>query len=93
MRKTMAQQRNKYKILVVDDEPGVVESLRVVLGRSGYTVEGEINPLEAVERLRRSGIITGKGDDSFDPEGTTTRAELATVFHRIILAALREASA
>ena len=52
MRKGQVKQFLKYKILVVDDEPGVIESIQVVLGRSGYTVFGETNPLEAVKRLR-----------------------------------------
>ena len=52
MRNAPSKQYSKYKILVVDDEPGVIESLNVVLGRSGYNVYGETNPLEAVARIR-----------------------------------------
>jgi len=41
-----------YKILIVDDEIGIIDSLSVVLGRSGYQCEGIINPIEAIEKVR-----------------------------------------
>ncbi len=41
-----------YKILIVDDEPGIVDSLSVVLKRSGYHYTGLTDPLEAIERVR-----------------------------------------
>lgn len=41
-----------YKILVVDDEMGIIDSLKVVLGRSGYQVTGETDPAKAIELVR-----------------------------------------
>lgn len=41
-----------YKILVVDDEIGIIDSLSVVLKRNGYSFTGVIDPLEAIERVR-----------------------------------------
>lgn len=41
-----------YKILIVDDEPGIIDSLSVVLKRSGYQFTGLTDPLEAIERIR-----------------------------------------
>jgi PAS domain S-box-containing protein len=43
----------KHRILVVDDEPGIVEVLRSLLSASGYTVEAAGNGREAMERIER----------------------------------------
>lgn len=36
----------------------------------------------AVEWAREQGVISGKGNNLFDPQGTATRAELAAMLHR-----------
>ena len=43
---------NGYKIIVVDDEQGIVDSLSIFLRRSGYSFTGVTNPLEAIELVR-----------------------------------------
>lgn len=45
-------QSNGYKIIAVDDEMGIVDSLSIFLKRSGYEFVGVTNPLEAIERVR-----------------------------------------
>lgn len=52
MRKTNKNVSLDYKILIVDDEPGILDSLSVVLKRSGYQLTGLTDPLEAIERIR-----------------------------------------
>lgn len=53
MRKNMiTTESNGYKIIVVDDEQGIVDSLSIFLKRSGYDFTGLTNPLEAIERVR-----------------------------------------
>lgn len=53
MRKNMvSQESNGYKIIVVDDEQGIVDSLSIFLKRSGYDFTGVTNPLEAIEKVR-----------------------------------------
>ncbi|MDR0886300.1 MAG: HD domain-containing protein [Clostridiales Family XIII bacterium] len=52
MRRKVQAEYSKYRILVLDDEIGVIDSLKVVLKRSGYIVDGETNPLKAVELLK-----------------------------------------
>lgn len=53
MRKRARTQSSNYKILVVDDEIGIIDSLSVVLKRSGYDFTGIVDPVEAIERVRK----------------------------------------
>ena len=43
---------NSYKIIAVDDEMGIIDSLSVFLKRSGYQLIGVTDPYEAIERVR-----------------------------------------
>ena len=53
MRKNMAgQSSNGYKIIVVDDEAGILDSLSIFLKRSGYQYTGVTDPMEAIERVK-----------------------------------------
>lgn len=52
MRRLKKGTKSDYKILIVDDEPGIIDSLSVVLKRSGYNLTGITDPLEAIERVR-----------------------------------------
>lgn len=45
-------EQNNYKIIAVDDENGIIDSLTVFLSRSGYTLVGCTNPLEAIQRVK-----------------------------------------
>ena len=42
-----------YKIMAVDDDNGILDSLKVVLKRSGYDLVCYTNPLDAIERLKK----------------------------------------
>ncbi len=53
MRKgNIEQASNGYKIIVVDDEIGIIDSLSIFLKRSGYEFTGVTDPLEAIERVK-----------------------------------------
>ena len=53
MRHSEAQgQVSPYKIIAVDDENGIIDSLSVFLKRSGYQLTGVTDPYEAIERVR-----------------------------------------
>lgn len=42
----------QYKILAVDDEEGIIDSLSIFLKRSGYSFTGITDPMEAIERIK-----------------------------------------
>ncbi len=53
MRKNMQSANNTgYKIIAVDDEEGIVDSLSVFLKRSGYDLTGVTDPMEAIEKVK-----------------------------------------
>ena len=58
MRKSLQNIQNStndnsnYKILAVDDEQGIIDSLSIFLKRSGYNFTGITDPQEAIERVR-----------------------------------------
>ena len=58
MRKSLQNLENNtndnmnYKILVVDDEQGIIDSLSIFLKRSGYNFKGITDPQEAIECVR-----------------------------------------
>ena len=43
----------KARILIVEDEPNIVESLSFILGRAGFEVDTLSDGAEALDRLRR----------------------------------------
>ena len=52
MRRKKTESISPYKIIVLDDEIGIIDSLTVVLTRNGYDVTGVTSPLEAIEMIR-----------------------------------------
>ena len=53
MRKNMqTTTQTGYKIIAVDDEEGIVDSLSVFLKRSGYDLTGVTDPIEAIELVK-----------------------------------------
>ena len=55
MRKNMQGAQNasdSYKILAVDDEEGIVDSLSIFLKRSGYNFTGVTDPTEAIQLVK-----------------------------------------
>lgn len=56
MRKGLQNAENienkNYKIIAVDDEEGIIDSLSIFLNRSGYSFTGVTNPIEAIEKIK-----------------------------------------
>lgn len=54
MRKYMQEAvTTPYKIMAVDDDAGILDSLSVVLKKSGYDLKCFTNPVEAIEELKK----------------------------------------
>lgn len=51
-KRTISSIYNGYKIIAIDDEIGIIDSLSVMLKRSGYEFTGFVDPLEAIESIR-----------------------------------------
>ncbi len=45
-------ENKNYKIIAVDDEEGIIDSLSIFLKRSGYEFTGVTNPQEAIEKVK-----------------------------------------
>ena len=45
-------ENRNYKIIAVDDEEGIIDSLSIFLKRSGYEFTGVTDPMEAIERVK-----------------------------------------
>lgn len=55
MRKYMQDvQVSPFKIIAVDDDPGILDSLKVVLKRNGYALSTFTNPLDAIEEMKKN---------------------------------------
>lgn len=55
MRKYMQETEvHPYRIIAVDDDEGILDSLKVVLKRSGYSLTCFDNPKEAIEEMKKS---------------------------------------
>ena len=52
MRKKNSEQISDYRIIVVDDDNGILDSLSVTIKRMGYGYVGVNNTLEAIELIR-----------------------------------------
>ena len=52
MRRKKTESISPYKVIVLDDEIVIIDSLSVVLTRNGYDITGVTAPLDAIEMIR-----------------------------------------
>lgn len=45
-------ENRNFKVIAVDDEEGIIDSLSIFLKRSGYEFTGVTNPVEAIEKVK-----------------------------------------
>lgn len=53
MRKRIIRAQTGYRIVAIDDEIGIIDSLSVVLRKNGYDFTGFTDPIEAIESIRQ----------------------------------------
>lgn len=52
LQNSITNENHNYKIIAVDDEEGIVDSLSIFLKRSGYNFTGVTDPVEAIEKIK-----------------------------------------
>lgn len=52
MRRSKASGEN-YKVIIVDDDIGIIDSISIILKRKGYEYVGVTNPVDAIERVKK----------------------------------------
>lgn len=52
MRHTLSKIHPQYKIAILDDEVGIIDSVSIVLKRNGYEYEGFTSQVDAIERIK-----------------------------------------
>ena len=46
-------QEETYKVMIVDDDIGIIDSISILLKRKGYEYVGVTNPVDAIEKLKK----------------------------------------
>jgi len=57
LQNNIEERNTNFKIIAVDDEVGIIESLSVFLKRTGYEFVGITDPMEAIERVKNEHLI------------------------------------
>lgn len=52
MRSITREKQNTFKIALVDDEQGILDTLSIIVKRIGYTSKGFTNPIRAIEEIK-----------------------------------------
>ena len=73
---------SNYKIIAVDDEIGIIDSLTVFLKHSGYTLVGCTNPYEAIEKVKNEHFDLMLLDFMMDPIHVDTVVEEIIKFNK-----------
>ncbi len=81
--KGMPGMRPKFR-LVFDQTS--IEKYSTAYAESSFADGNEISSwaINSIEKMQEAGIISGKDNNMFDPQGTATRAEIAKIFAQLI---------
>jgi HD-GYP domain-containing protein (c-di-GMP phosphodiesterase class II)/ActR/RegA family two-component response regulator len=54
MRKNKLQEEinDAYRLMIIDDDEGIIDSVSTLLRRMGYVIDGYMNPVEGLEQMR-----------------------------------------
>ncbi|MBN1982878.1 MAG: response regulator [Chitinivibrionales bacterium] len=47
------EQSNRYKLLIIDDDPGILDTLQVIVDKRKYAVKGFTDPFDAIESMHK----------------------------------------
>jgi len=55
MRKNKLQEEinEAYRLMIIDDDEGIIDSVSALLGRMGYVIDGYLNPVDGLEQLKK----------------------------------------
>jgi hypothetical protein len=83
--------REQMAVMMYNFTKATGAELDLVKDKKSFTDEDKISSwsAEAITRMQQSGIINGRTDGSFSPQGTSTRAEAATVIKSYLEALLK----
>ena len=77
----VSEMKNETTIGLPEKNPDIKKMNIVAPGKTFPDISAHLNQ-PAIEALASRGIITGKTEDRFEPDGTMTRAEFATIIAR-----------
>lgn len=77
----VSEMKNETTICLPEKNPDIKKMNIVAPGKTFPDISAHLNQ-PAIESLASRGIITGKTEDRFEPDGTMTRAEFATIIAR-----------
>ena len=77
----VSEMKNETTIGLPEKNPDIKKMNIIALGKTFPDISAHLNQ-PAIESLASRGIITGKTEDRFEPDGTMTRAEFATIIAR-----------
>lgn len=83
--------REQMALMMYNFTKATGADLGVVKEKKGFTDQNNISSwsAEAITKMQQTGIINGRTDGSFSPQGTSTRAEAATVIKGYMEALLK----
>ena len=84
---TEAVTREQLAVMIANYVSKTGKALPQTNAAAAYTDADRVSSwaTTAIASMQTSGLMTGKENNSFDPQGALTRAELATVMQRILL--------
>ena len=77
----VSEMKNETTIGLPEKNPDIKKMNIIAPGKTFPDISAHLNQ-PAIEALASRGIITGKTEDRFEPDGTMTRAEFATIIAR-----------
>ena len=46
------KKKNRYKVIIVDDDPGIIDTIKTILDSTKYSISGFTDPFEAIKKIQ-----------------------------------------